>query len=271
MATNTTLTICTIATRKYIGYLSELLTDLENHLENADQIDLVILTDGLNMQKARLLGEKCRLSVQIFEIEDMAWPEITLFRYDILKRYSQHLSGNYVMWIDADMRLLKNWDFLKTFQRKKGIWFALHPGFRNSLNRYKLFPMQDLKLQLSIILKNFMVGQFAYGTWEGRKNNLAYVPPAFRRHYFHGAIWAGSRNEILQMLSLLSIKASESYRNQSIPIWHDESLLNWYAAMSARIPRKFPRHFSAWRHSVDFSQEKSIFLSVDKNEVDAAR
>lgn len=265
MKTNPTLSIVTIATGKYLQYAFDLVRDLDINLRNNEEIEVIILTDSSNIDEACAFQGVVELTTRILEIEQKPWPEITLFRYAILAQAMGHIKGDYVMWVDADMRLLQEWDFKKIFGNKSGLWFSRHPGYRYSFNKFSLFRSSVLKNSLSEIFRNAKQLQFALGTWENRKSYAAFVSAIHRTTYFHGALWAGDRQEITSMIEELSRRTEFSYSKGEIPIWHDESFLNWFASKYPQRIRKFPRHFSAWDKSVDYSASKSYFLSVDKS------
>ena len=58
----------------------------------------------------------------------------------------------------------------------------------------------------------------------------AYVAPPLRKHYYQGCFWGGQVSEFKTLIERLAKQVNADLAKASIPIWHDESYLNFYMA-----------------------------------------
>jgi hypothetical protein len=190
------------------------------------------------------------------------WPMVTLMRYSELIRHWDEISGQTVIWLDADMRIQESFNLEIFADRLK---FARHPGFIFNFSRYLRLSLGDKKDLLVRALTRIKRGQFFAGTWESNFNSAAYVPPLKRRRYVHGAVWGGPRSEVLSMCQILSDRTISQL--PAFPIWHDESFLNWFSSEYS-VPY-LPKHFSGAKSQIFSNTFRSSVLSEDKNQLDS--
>jgi len=254
------LTIFTIATNQYFDYLISNLEGLSNARNGFGKTQLIVATNTRN-PRAMKFGS---LDIQIVEIEDLAWPDVTLLRYEVLLRWAPSVRGRYLIWLDADMDVIRPLDVVALVGSSRAIYLAVHPGFHNT----PLPKKASLKVKLvhaAEVLKLRISGQKVRGTWETRKSSNAYVSRKLRRQYVHGAVWLGQSSAILQMAETLSLRTRDDLQNGIVAVWHDESHLNWFYAHNRDLCNLLPEHFSAWVKSPWFDRSLSWILSVDKS------
>lgn len=255
------LTIFTIATNQYFDYLMSNLEGLSKARSGFGATQLIVATNAANPRHLKAGN----LDIQIVEIGDLGWPDVTLLRYESLLRWAPSIRGRYLMWLDADMDVIRPIDVEALVGPSRAVCLAVHPGFHNtplpkttSLSVKLVHALQTLRFRIS--------GQRARGTWETRKTSKAYVPSKLRQQYVHGAVWLGHRSPILKMAETLSKRTREDLNNGIVAVWHDESHLNWFYSLNRDLCQLLPQHFSAWDKSPWFDESLSWILSVDKSQ-----
>lgn len=258
------MSVVTIATGRYLGYAKRLLPELEAYLCPTGSVQWVILTDASSCEVASLVPRRQDFKILARKIQPIDWPEITLFRYQIMLEHFEIVEGKAVMWLDADMALKQ--EFSGHSVQIDKLSFALHPGYVSTPNRRRSF----LSLARKLISKfvNFVSLPLRRNLWEPRKHSKAYLKLSERRNYFHGAVWFGPRLKIRDFLEQLSQRVADDYERGLVALWHDESHLNWFANSFPNQVHVLPLNFSAWRGSKYFFEKEAVFESLDKKILD---
>lgn len=130
-------------------------------------------------------------------IRHFAWPFSTLLRYRWMQQNITLLSSNeFLLYMDADMRVVSS-PPADTFDHD---FIAVrHPGYLASP-----------------------------GAFEIDRQDSCYVPPPLRKNYFQGCFWGGKITPFIKLINTLSNVVDQDLKLGNIPIWHDESYLNWY-------------------------------------------
>jgi hypothetical protein len=255
------LTIVTIATNKYFDFLIANLDGLADARDGFGTTQVVIFTN-----RASDLPTMYRnLELKFVDLDDLGWPEITLLRYEILVKKADVFSGSRIMWIDADMLILRALDVSRLITDDSTVYMAKHPAFLGGAFPGKLTVKQLIGL-FRMKVHKVIKGQRVLGTWEERGTSLAFVPKLARRNYVHGAVWMGPTVQVLQMCEVLAARTRSDLQNGIVALWHDESHLNWYLSNFPERCRLLPDHFSAWEDSLWYKQADSWVLSVDKSQ-----
>jgi hypothetical protein len=254
------LTIATIATNKYLDFLLGNLYGLAAARKGLGSTQVVIFTNN----PGGLPDSYKNLDLKFVEIENFGWPEITLLRYEILSRNAEALMGSRIMWLDADMLIVKPLDVGKVVHDATKVYLARHPGFIGGAPNVHL-PLKKRLKGLLTKMNNLAKGQIGQGTWEERQASLAYVPNFARRTYVHGAVWIGPAGPFLEMCRTLAERTRQDLEKGVIALWHDESHLNWYLANFPERCELLPKHFSAWEDGLWYEPTESWVLSVDKS------
>ncbi len=254
------LTIATIATNKYLDFLIGNLEGLAEARKGLGSTQVVVFTNKPSGMPRRYKN----LDLEFVGIENFAWPEITLLRYEILSRNAEAFMGSRIMWLDADMLIVKPLDLSKLVFETDKVYLARHPGYLGGVPVVQQSIVERLA-RLLTLTKNLVVGQIGQGTWEKRKSSRAYVPNFARRTYVHGAVWIGPAGPFIEMCRTLAERTRQDLEKGIIALWHDESHLNWYLANFPDKCELLPKHFSAWEAGLWYEPTESWVLSVDKS------
>jgi hypothetical protein len=98
--------------------------------------------------------------------------------------------------------------------------------------------------------------------WEDKPNQLSYVSPKKRGEYVCGGVWFGPREEILKMCQIVQELHLEDLKMNQIPIWHDESYVNWFNA-NYKCSTENPR-FAYVKSYSHLSKLKPVIEVLDK-------
>jgi hypothetical protein len=256
------LTIFTIATNKYLDYFDLQKDQIAQFIGLKQRTQVVVATNATSPKV-----EKYRnLTIQYVPMRDLKWPEITLLRYHTILENEHFINGSHIMWLDTDMALVRDVD-LRSLLKADVIHFARQPGFYFSKVQFeKLSSLEKLRAVVPWV-KARVRCQVGAGTWEDRRKSAAYVPPSKRATYVHGAVWVGSKSEVLAMCKLLAQNVDTDLANGIVARWHDESHLNWFFAMNTGNSL-LPPYFSAWDKAWQYSPAECFMLSLDKAELD---
>ena len=100
---NKKVTVFTIATGKYFDYFLMQLKGYEKHISSQVDLQVVVATDRnvdeLNVRDSALLNG-LGFAVKIVSQAQLEWPEITLFRYEIILQNFHLIQGDYILWVD---------------------------------------------------------------------------------------------------------------------------------------------------------------------------
>lgn len=197
--------LCVIATQKYIDFVGPLLESADEYFLQGHEVDYHIFTDhctasAISGSERKLYDANARLW-HYHPIKHEPWPAMTLKRFHFIS--SVDLSRyDYVYYIDADMRFVA-----PVGDEIFGELVAVaHPGYAVK----------------------------GGGSWETRKESMAYVPPAKRGIYVAGGFQGGSR--YWAMCDALAGLVDVDKSNGITPKWHDESVWN---ALFSRYPELF--------------------------------
>lgn len=222
-------TFISIATNRYSNYLLELLNSSRNLGRHLSEIEWVIFTDSPEFYDE--IREEIGLVVKVIKIPSYNWPEATLFRYKIFRENFDQISGDYVIYLDADMELVS--DFIENIEPENwdnGVALVSHPGYwrtRNYLSRIKLY-LQNPYLLIKDSYRFIRVGSL--GAWETNKKSTAFTPRKDRENYVCGGTWMGSSESIRKLVTELSQNVEEDAARGVMALWHDESHLNKWSA-----------------------------------------
>jgi hypothetical protein len=265
------LTVFTIATGKYFDYFLMQLKGYEKHVSSQVDLQVVVATDRnideLNSRDSALLNG-LSFPVKVVSQVQLEWPEITLFRYEVILQHFDLISGDYILWVDADMAILNPID-PRVFDDSDGnvVWCSRHPGFISSRKTVVRAGLEARLAQRRENLKTRFFHRGVLGTWETRKSSLAFVPWFRRKVYVHGAVWGGTASAVKELCKVLAHRTRTDYSSGHVALWHDESHLNWYFSTQKNVGL-FPPYFSALESSPVFSSKDAQFGSLDKKVLD---
>jgi hypothetical protein len=256
------ITLISIATDRYIDYWVDLVRSSYNKFAPDKKYNWILFTNKektIPKDIVQYFGDKLR----IFHIEHKPWPYVTLDRYKYIYDIKEFITGDVIVYIDADMKFVANFDPLDQLDVKSGqdLAFVQHPGFYRASFKALPFSVINLVTQIKDLWDKLFVG--GLGSWERRKISTAYVPYSKRKKYYIGAIWFGSRAKILEMCYELMQQIDIDGNKNVMAKWHDESHLNAYAVRNKHVIVNPSYCFvSSYKQLSDL---KPIVEAVDKN------
>jgi hypothetical protein len=193
------LAIVTIATGKYYDlFFRDFEASVLDKLAPGCEIKIYCFTDHQGPAGA---------ATEIHPARHMGWPFDTLLRFhlmaSILDRLMMH---DFILYMDSDMTAQAAIDPVLL---SNDLVAVCHPGF----------------------LQNPCAATFEKDSMES-----AFVPQYKRIEYVQGCFWGGQPFAFKELLLVLTKKIDEDLARSKIPVWHDESYLNWYLADHAFLP-----------------------------------
>ena len=182
-----------IATNKYIEFIPQLIQSIDKYFLVEHEVIINLFTDG----ELPLIAT--RLKIFHHKIPAYKFPEATLLRYHIMT--SIDYDCDYIFYLDADMKIV---DYVGD-EILGDLVAVRHPGY-------------------------FM--EKGSGSWETRKESIAYVEPSKRIKYFCGGVQGGYM--IKYYAAMLSMKQwiDIDLKAGVMPIFHDESIWNKYLTIN---------------------------------------
>lgn len=243
--TQKSISVLNIATGKYFEYWKKLAVSIEQHLFLDSKVTIHIFTDAPN--RVSEIATK-RIEIVPHRIENLGWPDATLLRYEIFDKARGYLNDEFLMYLDADMLVLKDLNFIDLFPNNDlGMLLVAHPGFWRPYG-IELIQMYIRKPAQFIRDLRLFILQGSLGTWERRVNSKAFTPRSKRKLYVCGGTWLGQRDSFLEMISILASQVREDNVSGVTALWHDESHLNSWAANN-------PHRILPPNYCFDFSYE----------------
>ena len=188
--------ILTIATGKYLNYVESLIESCEKNFLTGHGKNYFIFTDGNLESKFK--------NVYLINQNQLGWPFDTMMRFHMFNSIKDDLERmDYLFFFNANMLVVEEVnDSILPNNSNSNLVAALHPGYINSEN-YRM-------------------------PFEGRIESSFFVKPGDRKKYVQGCFNGGRSKDFLEMCEKLKILIDKDVSNGIIPIWHDESALNWY-------------------------------------------
>lgn len=187
--------ILLICTGKYTVFFNTVYDSCEEFFLKGHKKTYYVFTDG-EIKK----GDNI---IKIHQ-ENLGWPHNTLRRFQMFNRVESELKNeDYLFFFNANMKFV---DFVneEVIPKKENNFLmgVNHPGYFNSdPSRF---------------------------TYERNPNSKFYIEFGKGNYYYQGCFNGGSSNEFLKMSKTLDDMINIDLSNGIMPIWHDESALNWY-------------------------------------------
>jgi hypothetical protein len=223
------IVVLNIATRKYLEYWKELVLSAEENSVREDKVHFWLFTD--QPEEAKIYANDfSNVTIDVFEIPSLGWPEATLLRYEIFLKQVYKSEVGIFVYLDADMLITESpWHAIREKLSTSEICLVEHPGYWRPKGRKRLgVYLRNPRLLLSDCL--LLVRYGALGKWEERDSSTAYVPRHLRKKYYCGGVWYGHQNAIRRMIEQLSSNVKADGTREIMAVWHDESHLNQWAA-----------------------------------------
>jgi hypothetical protein len=218
-----------ICTGKYSVFFEQFYNSAENYFMKNHKVTYYIFTDDPNIKEMD--------NVKIINQPVLGWPYDTMKRFHMFNSKKDILSNeDYLFFFNANMSFVDyvNEEILPT-EENDNLMAVNHPGFYNA--RKEVF------------------------TYERRKESQFYIPNTEGKLYYQGCFNGGKSNVFLEMSQKLADMIDIDLNNNIIPIWWDESALNWY--YKDKNPLAVPPGY-AYPESWTLPFDKKI-VQLDKN------
>ncbi len=231
-----TIDLLIIATNKYISFLPNLIESARKNFITNAEVKIHVFTDRI--KDCDLLLHQSG-EVIFHEIEHKAWPNSTLFRFHFFQRYFDEIHGNYVFYIDADTIIKAP----ITDEILSPITVVEHCGFVNG-----------------------------GGSWETNPESTSFVFTSERIKYYGGGFYGFDITTFKKFCNKAVQLIEIDQENGIIPVWHDESVLNYLLTVmkpkkvlspSYHWPENNPRIWNSWKEKYEC---KILLLDKDHKE-----
>ncbi len=134
----------------------------------------------------------------------LGWPFDTMYRFKMFNAFAEELSKfDYLFFLNINMLVVGEVGIeIIPNESQNGLMGVLHPGYWNKENHF--YP------------------------YERRTDSNFYIPSQTGLYYYQGCLNGGKTENFLNMSIILDKMIDEDVMKNIIPIWHDESALNWY-------------------------------------------
>jgi hypothetical protein len=224
------LGILTVATNQYVEYWKNQARSISDANITGLDVTLHVFTD--DTEAVDSFSEKLNVRVTSHEIPSLGWPDATLLRYRLISQFSEKIHEDILMHLDADMLLHRAISAAELVSgMKDGICLVRHPGYYRPRGM-KLVNLYSQNFRTASMDLYLMFKKGGLGLWETRDSSAAFVPRNKRLTYVCGGTWWGYRDEILELCKELSSRIDRDLSDGQTAVWHDESHLNWWAAVN---------------------------------------
>jgi len=230
------ITIFTICTGKYTIFFNSFYQTCEKFFLTEHNKTYYVFTDGdIGNHKNVVRVEQSKLG----------WPYDTMMRFKMFNTVEDKINDtDYTFFFNANMVFTdKIGDEVLPSDLNSNLVGVLHPYFWKSHK-----------------------SQFTY---ERRSESSFYMSPSDGESYFQGCFIGGSTKEFMKMSRELDEMINIDLSNNIIPIWHDESAMNWY--YSKRTPLKLLPSYACPEmldnFTIDIKDLGIKAVQIDKNKL----
>jgi len=197
------IAILTIATGKYDIFIDGLVKSCEDKFLPGMDKEYFIFTDSdriPNTEKVTTIAQK-----------KLGWPFDTMMRFHMFNSIGETLEKfDYVFFMNSNLKIISTvGSFILETTEECGLIVTLHPGFYE--HRKIDYPL------------------------ERNPASSFYFPFGKERYYFQGCLNGGKSDDFMKMSRELAYLIDIDLEKNIIPLWHDESALNWY--MMEKTPK----------------------------------
>jgi len=191
-----------IGTFKYLDFLPNYYEAAEHFLFPEIEKQYYVFTDGD-------IGGDIPDNMTVIPTEHLPFPYITLYRFDIIRKHLDAIESDcdYVLFMDADTRVVDKVEFGEVFVKGKPLTGVHHPCHALKMEPHTKFP----------------------GELETNPASLACSKPGDDfTYYWQGCLWGGKMKQVKTLVETLDHNTKVDESNGIIAVWHDESHLNRY-------------------------------------------
>jgi hypothetical protein len=224
-----TINILTICTGKYFMFFDDFYQSCESNFLTNYKKKYFVFTDGELNHYDNV--------VKIYQPK-LGWPYDTMMRFKMFNSIENLLDGDYIYFFNINMSFLeKVGEEVIPREDNDYLMGVNHPGFYNQSN-------------------------FSF-TYERRPTSKFYIPLGKGKKYYQGCFNGGRRKEFISMSKELEELIDYDLSKDIIPVWHDESALNWYYCN--RNPLMLNPSY-AYPESLNIPFDKKI-IQIDKSKL----
>lgn len=187
--------VLTICTGKYVVFFEELYKSCEKFFMPGHKKTYYVYTDGDIPEHE---------NIKKIDQPVLGWPFDSMLRFKMfLNNKHELLNEDYLFFFNANMKCVDyvNEEILPG-KENSYLTGVQHPGFANK-----------------------HPDEFSY---ERNPNSNFYIPYNYGKYYYQGNFNGGRSTEFIEMSEVLDLLIEDDLSKGIIPIWHDESALNWY-------------------------------------------
>ena len=190
-----------IGTGRYLNFFPDYYENAENYLFPDALNNYYVFTDG---DFDGVLPD----NVSAIPLEHMEWPYITLYRFKfILNAWDLLKHNDYLLFMDADTRVVEEIKLEDMFDKKKPLTGVHHPCHDLGMDPHKEFP----------------------GAFETNPGSTCHIKAGEDiSTYWQACVWGGRMKQVKEMMEVLDDRITVDEGNGIIAKWHDESQLNRY-------------------------------------------
>lgn len=228
------INILTICTGKYTIFFQDFYNSCENHFLKGYDKKYFVFTDGEIIESDNIVR---------IQQSKLGWPYDTMMRFKMFNTIKDKLDGDFTFFFNANMKFLQDiGEEALPNDENNGLMGVTHPGYFN-------------------VSKN----QYPY---ERRFDSKFYIPYDSGNVYYQGCFNGGKTDDFMNMSSILESRIDQDLGNGIVPLWHDESALNWYYKdknpLTLDISYAYPESELSNFIGKNIQVDKKI-LQVDKN------
>jgi len=255
--------VVSVATNRYVHYWMEMATSADALLFPEAELTMHVFTDQPELVE-EFAPQLSRIRVHPIRIDSLTWPAATMQRFQLISEHADSLTQDVLVHLDADMLIVARTPMnLDPQTWQGGMALVRHPGYRRppGIARAKFYLRHPSRLarDLARIAK-----EGGLGTWERNAASAAYVPRSRRSTYVCGATWMGRREAFIATCALLAANTAHDDAIGRIALWHDESHMNWFAAMRERS--LLDSSYCFVEGAVNLSDLEPLIVAVEKSD-----
>lgn len=194
------ISVLSIATGKYIDFIPDLIKSSEEKFLKGHDKTYYIFTD--KKSSIRIKGINI---VKIYQ-EKLGWPYDTMMRFHMFLSVKDKIEkSDFTFFLNANME------------------------FKEEIGE-EIFPNLETEFLLGVKHPGFFKLDKSYMPYERRRESNFFIGDYDNSNqmYYQGCFNGGESRKWIEMCEILSQKIDEDLKSNIIPIWHDESALNWY-------------------------------------------
>ena len=221
------ISIFTICTGKYNIFFEDFYKSCEKYFLNDFDKTYYVFTDGDILNSDNIVK---------IQQDKLGWPYDTMMRFKMFNSIKDQLNSDYTFFFNINMLFVDNIG-IEVIPKEENDYLVgvNHPGYFDKPNNYL--------------------------PYERNNKSVFYTPYGSGSFYYQGCFNGGRTNEFMNMSKVLEEKIDIDISNDIIPVWHDESALNWY--YSSKTPLIMSPSY-AYPESIDLNMDRKI-IQRDKN------